>query len=84
VAVRIALLFWLLSSCVDADKYIVFIPKKVAEYELPDNRIPMEQVEEIELTSSDGTKLFGMLASQTFEAKTILFCHGQTENIDEA
>ncbi len=72
------------ASCVNADRFIVFIPKQVDAYELPDNRIPADQLEEIELTASDGTRLFAMLASQPTPARTMLFCHGQAENIDEA
>ena len=34
------------ADCVDADRYIVFIPHQVDEYELPDNRIPAEQTQE--------------------------------------
>jgi fermentation-respiration switch protein FrsA (DUF1100 family) len=74
----------LASSCIDSDRLVVFLPVQVDEYELPDNRIPMELLQEIELTSADGTRIFGMLASQPGEARTILFCHGQAENIDEA
>jgi fermentation-respiration switch protein FrsA (DUF1100 family) len=84
VAVKILLFSLLATSCFDADRQIVFIPKQVDAYVLPDNRIPAEQLEELELTSGDGTKIFAMLASQTFDAPTILFCHGQAENIDEA
>src|SRR5262245_52836239 len=83
---RFVLIALLACSCVDADQFIVFIPRQVDAYELPDNHIPAEQLEEIQLTSADGTKIFGMFATQTssLSARTILFCHGQAENIDEA
>jgi uncharacterized protein len=79
-----ALLLVLSVGCVDADRYLVFLPTQVDAYTLPGNRIPQEELEEIALTSSDGTRIFAMLASATSTAPAMLFLHGQAENIDEA
>lgn len=72
------------SGCVDADRLFVFLPISVEEYELPNNRVPEELIEEVELTSRDGTKIFALFADRPEEAPTVLFLHGQASNIDEA
>lgn len=73
-----------LVGCVDADELLVFLPIAVDEYELPNNRIPEELLEEVTLTSTDGTKLFAYFADQPSDAPTVIFLHGQASNIDEA
>jgi hypothetical protein len=71
-----------LSGCVDADGLIVFLPKKADRYEFPDNRIPIDAIEQITLVSADGTRVSAVIVRGTAGAPWAVYCHGQATNID--
>lgn len=73
-----------LSGCLNADAFI-FDAKKIDEYELPDNTIPMDLIEAITFKSGDNT-LYGYWIKPDPAAAplpyTLLYFHGNQNNID--
>lgn len=74
-----------LSGCVPRDDG-VFLPVTTDRYRFPDSHVPPAQVEELALTAADGVRLAAVLALQAHAAAapTVVYLHGQAEDIDGA
>lgn len=81
---RISLLLLLLciSAC-ELDGFL-FNAKEVEQYELPDNTIPQNLLEQVTF-DSEGNTLYGYWVASNGERPgiTIVYCHGNKHNIDE-
>jgi fermentation-respiration switch protein FrsA (DUF1100 family) len=81
-----------LASCANLDAFL-FNPTQLDRYELPydDNapdawRVPAALREEVEVTSRDGTRVYGFYLrrpdAEAATAPTVFYSHGNTRNID--
>lgn len=75
-------LLLLLAGC----RIDVFLPVTTESYSLPGNEVPAGQLEEVTITSGDGTSLGAIWAFQAAPAAapTALYFHGQGEQIDDS
>lgn len=80
------LLLLSLSAACTLEEQLVFMPVRTDSYDLPGNRIPMDRIETLELTSNDGVRIFAILARQEASSghPTVYYLHGQATNLDDS
>ncbi len=70
-----------LAGCFNVD--FMFFPGEALEaYELPDNHIPDEQLEEVSFSTGGGETIFGIWAYNDASMPTILYSHGNHKHLD--
>ncbi len=74
----------LLAGCISGD-VAIFLPVTTDAYQLPQNRIPQDLIEERTLTAADGVRLAALAAWQREPSlhPSVLFLHGQGGNLDD-
>jgi uncharacterized protein len=84
-AVGVILVAWWLSGCLGSG-FAIFLPTKTDHYNLPDNHIPTDHLQQLTVDTADGERLALVVAvhDETTPRPAVLFLHGQGGNIDDA
>ena len=83
--ILIAVAIIMTPACMNLD-FMWFSPTPVEAYELPDNHIPEDLIEEVSFESTDGVTIHGVYAARDDDGPraglTLYYLHGNADNID--